>query len=413
MKQVNLNIIIFMLFIRGLLNAEPLLVVAIMVKNEEAVIKATLEPYLKADPTGQKIGYLVFDTGLDSWSLTMQKAQELFNEYGISNYYILQEPFIDFASSRNRALDLVEQKFSQACFVLMPDAEWYINNVEALLDYCEREICHEGFGPYFIRLIDNRFDFFIPRLLRQNLHSRFKGVVHEALVVYADQVASTKLPADIYFKYSPSAHGLKKSEQRYIRDRDLLLKQFQKDPNDSHATFYLAQTYEVLGDWANAYYYYTIRTTQPGWDEDNFLAAYRRAVAADNLASSKEMFSWLEVQELYLQAYAARPFRIEPLIRIAQHYLKEQKMALAFLYARCALDFEYPSTDTNFVERDMYDFERYQIVGVSCWYIGYYELGEWAMAKAIEACPDNLILYQNLAYYIDRKNASTGSARTE
>ena len=405
MKLESLGIVIVTLFFWCLSYGEPLLVIAIMVKNEEAVIKTTLEPYLNADPKGQKISYLVFDTGLDSWSLTMQKAQELFNEYGIDNYYILQEPFVDFATSRNRALDLVEQKFPQACFVLMPDAEWYINNVEGLLEYCERERYQEGFGPYFIRLMENKLDFFTPRLLRQNLHSRFKGVVHEALIVYANQIALTKLPLDIYFRYSPSLYGQKKSEQRYIRDRDLLLKQYQEDPYDAHATFYLAQTYEFLGDWANAYYYYTIRTTQPGSDEDNFLAAYRRAVAANNLESSQRIFSWLDVQELYLQAYIMRPFRIEPLIRIAQHYIKEQKMALAFLYARCALDVDYPHNDINFVEKDMYDFERYQIMGVCCWYLGYYELGEWAIRKAIEARPDIPLLYQNLEYYINSKKS--------
>ena len=404
MKLESLSIIILTLFFSCLSYSDPLIVVAIMVKNEEAVIKPTLEPYLKADPKGEKINYLVFDTGLDSWSLTMQKAQELFNEYGTNNYYIIQEPFIDFATSRNRALDLVEEKFPHACFVLMPDAEWYINNVEALIKYCEHERYHEGFGPYFIRIIESKLDFFTPRLLRQNLHSRFKGVVHEALSVHAHQIGCTKLPDDIYFRYSPSIDGQKKTMQRYIRDRDLLLKQYQQDSSDAHATFYLAQTYEFLGDWANAYYYYTIRTTQPGSDEDNFLAAYRRAVAADNLESSQKVFSWLEVQELYLQAYKMRPFRIEPLIRIAQHYLKEQNMALAFLYARCTLDIGYPYDDINFIEKDMYYFERYQLMGVCCWYLAHYELGQWAMRKAIEARPDIQLLYQNLEYYINRGN---------
>ena len=94
---------------------DPLLVVVIMVKDETEVIRPTLEMYCKADPEGKKIAYVVYDTGLDPWSSTMQKAKELFTDYHISNYYIIQEPFVDFATSRNKALDIVEQKFPECC----------------------------------------------------------------------------------------------------------------------------------------------------------------------------------------------------------------------------------------------------------------------------------------------------------
>jgi len=96
-----------------------------MVKDETDVIRPTLEMYCKADPTGQKIAYIVYDTGLDPWSPTMQKAKELFEDYHLTNYHIIQEPFVDFATSRNRGLDLVELHYPNAGFMLMPDAEWY------------------------------------------------------------------------------------------------------------------------------------------------------------------------------------------------------------------------------------------------------------------------------------------------
>ena len=379
---------------------DPLLVVAIMVKDEESVIKATLAPYVEYDKN-KEIGFLVFDTGPEKISLTMQKAQELFNEYGISKAYIFQEPFVDFSTSRNRALDLVEMTFPNACFVLMIDAEWYINDVHALLEFCKKEADANNFGPYFIRLIESRLDFYTPRLLRQTLHSRFKGVVHEALVVYASQVAYTRLSEAIFFRYSPSNRGQEKSKARYIRDCQLLLQEFQKDPTNTHTTFYLAQTYEFLGDWQNAYYYYDLRCNQPGWEEDNFLAAYRRAVAAENLYKQGTTLTWPHVHELYLQAYAMRPTRIEPLIKIAHHYLDQNSMALSFLYAKYALDIPYPASDTSFVEKSMYDFERYTLMGVAAWYVGSYDLGKWAIKKALEVQPDNQLLHNNLQFYLN------------
>ena len=380
--------------------SDPLLVVAIMVKNEEAVIQRTLEPYLKADPKGATISYLVFDTG--STDSTIQKAHELFASYQIYNYYILQEEFVDFSTSRNRALDLVESHFPDACFILMPDAEWYMNDVAGLLDYCRKEALNEYLGPYFIRIIERTLDFFVPRLIRQKLHSRFKGVVHEALTVYAEQLPFTRLPASIYFEYKPTDVSQERSKQRHIRDRDLLLKAYQKDPNDAQTTFYLGQTYESLGDWENAYKFYTIRSNQDAWEEDNFLAAYKRAYAAENLMKQNRFLSWETVHAMYLKAYAMRPTRIEPLMRIAWHYLDENNMPLAFLYARYALDIPYPAKDTNFVEKEMYHFQRYATVGIAAWYVQQYEIGEWALRKALEAQSDNQMLRDNLKFYVDR-----------
>ena len=380
--------------------AEPLLVVAIMVKNEEAVIQRTLEPYLKADPFGRQISYLVFDTG--STDRTIGKAHELFNAYGITNFYIFQEEFVDFSTSRNRALDLVEQCYPNAIFVIMPDAEWYINDVPGLLNYCKKEEFNE-FGPYFIRIIEATLDFFVPRLIRQNLHSRFKGVVHEALTVYSEYLPYTRLSSTIYFEYKPSDKSIEKSKKRHIRDRDLLLKAYEKDPHDCQVTYYLGQTYESLGDWENAYTFYTIRSNQTAWEEDNFLAAYKRAFCADNLAKQNRFFSWEIVHSLYLKAYAMRPTRIEPLIRIALHYFEEKNMPLAFLYAKYVLDIPYPEKDTNFVEKEMYHYSRYALVGITAWFMQQFDLGEAVLRKAIDAQPDNQILYENLILYVERR----------
>jgi tetratricopeptide (TPR) repeat protein len=398
MKLKNIGILI--LFASNLIMADPLLVVAIMVKNEELVIAKTLEPYAKADPQ-KNIAYFVFDTR--STDLTIQKAQEFFASYGITNFHICQEEFVDFSTSRNRALDLVEHYYPNATFVIMPDAEWYINDVPGLLKYCQQEKYNEQFGPYFIRIIEATLDFFVPRLIRQKLHSRFKGVVHEALTVYSEQIPFTRAPSTIYFEYKPTHVSQEKTRKRHVRDRDLLLTAYEKDPSDTQVTYYLAQTYESLGDWENAYKFYTIRTNQNGWEEDNFLAAYKRAFSADNLMKHTKAMSWEQVNALYLKAYSLRPTRIEPLIRISSYYFEEQNFPLAYLYARYSIDIPYPLKDTNFVEKDMYHYSRYALVGITGWYMQDYERGEVALRKAIEIAPDDVLLYQFLTLYVDHR----------
>ena len=57
--------------------------------------------------------------------------------HDLEHAYIMEEPFVDFATSRNRALDLAEQIFVNNSFLLMLDAEWYTHNVSELIDFCK------------------------------------------------------------------------------------------------------------------------------------------------------------------------------------------------------------------------------------------------------------------------------------
>src|SRR5271166_505862 len=110
-------------------NNNDLLTVVIMVKDEVNVIIPTLQPFIDAGITN----FLVLDTG--STDGTQIKAREYFDQCGFEHAYIVEEPFVDFATSRNRALDIAEQIFTNTTFFLMLDAEWYMHNVEGLLKY--------------------------------------------------------------------------------------------------------------------------------------------------------------------------------------------------------------------------------------------------------------------------------------
>ena len=185
MKAKNLSLFAIIFFISSMMwardtasasaNKGPLLVVVIMVKNEEAVIKQTLEMYCQADPHGDRISYYVYDTGDDAWSPTMQKAKELFDDYHLSNYFIMQEPFVDFSTSRNRALRYAEAKFPHAYFMIMPDAEWYLHDVPALLDFCEKHKDDTNFSAYLMRILSPGLDFYTPRLIRAMKVTILKG----------------------------------------------------------------------------------------------------------------------------------------------------------------------------------------------------------------------------------------------
>ncbi len=404
MKAVSLLSLIFCLLQAFFLNCyDPLLVVVLMVKNEEHVICETLQPFVGAkyfkDANNEEltIGYLIFDTG--STDNTIPVVEKFLKKNQV-NYVIKQEPFIpttdcpcfDFAKSRNRGLELAEEAFPNAAFMLMPDAEWYIKDVPTLLKFCD-EHQNNPCPSYLMRIMNTALDFYTPRLVKCSAKTRFTGGVHEII----DQVSTEKVPPCCYFELRPSAYGQEKSRQRWRRDAEKLFQEYQQDPTNPRTVFYLAQTYACLGNFEKACYWYSKRCEMPGWEEENFMARYKLALAYEALGK------WQEALPNLLQAYNMRPSRIEPLIILAAHYNATHEYQIASLFAKRAVEISYPDNDILFIEKHFYDYVRYDLLSCAAWYAGDYEAGEKATKKALEIKPDNPQLHVNLAAYLLRK----------
>lgn len=392
--------IILLLFISVVLHAEQeiprdLLTIVLMVKNEEAAIVDTLEPFVMAGLDA----FLIFDTG--STDNTIAVATDFFNKHHVQRYVILQEPFIDFATSRNRALDLAEEQFPDSIFFLMPDAEWYTHNVKGLIDFCiaERD---QDITSYLMRITNPIIDFCVPRLIRGKSHARFIGVVHE---IIPSRVIK-KLPNDVYFELGSSEYGSEKSRKRWERDLGLLIKEYEKHPHCSRTTFYLAQTYECLNDAYNAYRYYKLRSEQPGWPEENYETFYRLGYTAEYLSFTDPHYTWDMAYRYYSIAHKISPHRVEPLVRIAEHYWAggsdASNIPLCYLFARRACELAYPEHDCLFINPYFYTFKRYELFSNAALIMQDFENGEAATRIALSIC-DLPHLQNNLAAYIKHR----------
>lgn len=373
---------------------DPLLVVALMIKNEGPVIDDTLRPLVD----GGIDSFLIFDTG--STDDTVEKVHDFFIEHNINNFAILQENFIDFAASRNRALDLVDEYFPAATFVLMPDAEWILHNIQELLTFCQ-EYKNDYHTSYLMRLVHNTtMEFYVARLIRRESHCRFKSPVHEYLV----SPSNMNVPTNIYIECTASKYGAEKSRKRWERDLNILLKAYAEDPTEPRTTFYLAQTYACLGDDENAFRFYERRTQLPSWAEENFQALYQLARITEDLATRdtahETPYDWSLAQWYYLKAYAMRPTRIEPIVHLALHYVYAHDYANAYIFAKVACETPFPAEDILFVEKEMYLYTRYDIVAQCGIHIGQYAQGEWAVKKALEYNPNARHLQDLLTQYL-------------
>lgn len=389
----------FKLFGQDLTNIttkDPLLVVVLMVKDEEPVIIRTLESYA----IDQDIAFFIYDTG--SKDNTISVSEDFFKKNNIKNWAIAQEEFIDFATSRNKALRLAEEKFPNACFLLMPDAEWYIHNMHELVNFCKEESCKK-IPVYLMSIVSGNIHFTTPRLIRACQNVRFEGVVHESIYCSKEH----KMPSSTYFEVGSSRYGIEKSRKRWERDAVLLLKFYKENPENSRNLFYLAQTYDCLGDLENAYKFYELRSKVRGWDEEDFMTIYRLAQVTDTLSTMpNDPEKWrLLAQDYYLKAYNFRPTRAEPLVKLAQSHLRQNNMGLAYLFARHASQIQFPEKDTLFVEPELYDFCPFDILGISCWYVDQDKIGIEALEKALKVRPDMPHLHRNLANFIDREKS--------
>jgi len=93
------------------------------------------------------------------------------------------------------------------------------------------------------------------------------------------------------------------------------------------------------------------------------------------------------------------PHRAEPLFRIACHYIRNNEHATAYLFAIRAAQLPFPERDGLFVEKKIYDYLRYDILGQCAIYAGEAIIGKAAVLKAMETAPHDPCLHHNLAIY--------------
>lgn len=390
---------------------KPLIVILLMVKNEKEVIVPTLKTYLTKETlekrdTGE-VGFVLFDNGSNDGTEVL--AEEFFKSHGVKKYLIKKDPeWLGFGMTRNKALALARATFPNSTFILFPDAEWYLHTMDELLDFCKKEAAKEKAGehlPCYYALWMRRpgCEMGQQRLFLTHDDVQFdKRRVHEC----PNKYAGARVPKNIFFELGSSKSGWEASQRRW-RTRDIpdMLKDFAEDPRDVRTVHYLALTYLWIGDYQNAYNFFKLRTQLNSFPEEDYRGFYNLGRAAEALAEKEpHLYKWEEALKYYLQAHSMGPSpRAEPLIRIARHYLNEDNHPLAYIFARRACELSIPLGDCLPYDKELYDYDRHEILCRSAWYTQDYERGEEAVKKAMEAHPNEQQLYRNLAFYWERK----------
>ncbi len=200
---------------------------------------------------------------------------------------------------------------------------------------------------YQVRCRRDGLFFWRLQLFRHGLRGRCEGVVHER-IVWDDLYVIERLEGEYHLE-SRNLGARSRDPQRYARDRDLLLAEVERTPEDTRSVFYLAQSYFDLGDFGNARNWYARRVEMGGWDQEIYYSMCQVAASMAQLDTP-----WPDVQNAYLQAWEFRPTRAEALHAIAQWYREQRRYQLGHLFAEPAAEIPLPEEDNLFVRSDIY-----------------------------------------------------------
>ena len=239
-----------------------------------------------------------------------------------------ERPWRDFGFNRSEALQLAQGK---ADYIWVMDAD---DTLEGTPDF-------QGLTAdcYLMLVRVEQTAFWRRQLFRNGVPWRYEAVLHEYAVCDIPH-SEANLEGD-YCILGRHLGARTLDPMKLDRDCEVLLAQVQRNPDDAHAIFYLAQSYEFMEDHRNARLWWERRAQMLGEDQVVFYAMLRMARAMNNLGEP-----WADVQEAYLRAWEFRPTRAEALEAIAFHYIECQQYELGYLFAARAARIPPPQTDT-------------------------------------------------------------------
>jgi glycosyltransferase involved in cell wall biosynthesis len=310
-------------------NARPTICLNMIVRDEVHIIAEALNataPYISS--------WVIVDTG--SQDGTQQVIRDHMAALGIPGE-LYERPWRNFGHNRTEALTLAQ---GRADYILVIDAD---DTIVGTPDFTGLDA-----DIYEIRIRQEAVRGWRPQMFRDGLPVRYVGVVHEFVECDEDHVTS-RLNDD--FAIESRRLGARNLDpQKYARDRDLLLAEVERNPEDTRSVFYLAQSCFDLEDYAAAVTWYERRTHMGGYDEEVYFSLYRKAGAMEVLGEP-----WPEVQAAYLRAWEFRPTRAEPLYCIAFAYRSAGRYELGHLFARQAEEIPMPD-DNLWVDAGVYNF---------------------------------------------------------
>lgn len=258
--------------------------------------------------------WLIVDTGSKDDSVNKVKTvlEDIPGE-------LVHLPWTDFATIRN---ELQQLSRGRADYILWLDADETITSSshQPWIDLHEQ--------AYSIEVKTSRGSYLQCRLIRDDNDYCYTGNIVETITTpeltpVLDSISVTHHEDGVRWR-DPA-----KNQRDILAFKSALL----DTPKDPLLTLALADSYAAQGELVEALHYYQIRASLKGHEAQVWYALYQAARMQDELGFGIE-----KVIQAYYQAYDYRPEKIEPLIRIARHCRRAQKLDTGLNIIKTALE---------------------------------------------------------------------------
>jgi glycosyltransferase involved in cell wall biosynthesis len=340
-----------------------------MVKNESKRIQVTLDSLVSYVDC-----LIVYDTG--STDDTVDIISKHCEKHCI-DLHLIKGEFVNFEVSRNVGLEFADTV--QTCsYLLLMDCNDELRGGDELLEETRKYKDVSHISAFMVSQewytgTHNRYRNI--RLIKARAGWRYKGVVHEYLHnPVTSEIADTRISEKVVL-YQDRTQDDDKSRKRFEKDKVLLLKEHETNPTDARTVFYLAQTYACLKDSENAFKYYSLRASMPGYEDERFHSLLKCGELSVGMKKN-----WYETLPWFIKAMEHSE-RVEPYIHVTHYYNNQGKYQLAYMFIRKACELPYPNTNL-FVDLPSYDYKGWHLMGVCAYYNQQYQTGYDACKKA-------------------------------
>jgi glycosyltransferase involved in cell wall biosynthesis len=305
---------------------------AMIIKNEGPIL-----PRLFESVRGFVSEYCVVDTGSTDDTIDVLKSMDM---PGV----VLEEPFVDFATTRNYMIDKCRQVMTSCDYLVLLDADMVLR-VSPAWDWAKLD------GRDVFNLVQiSGVEYENVRMIRRDAPDiRVVGATHEYYDVPTQYTRGT-LPKEL-IHIEDVGDGKAKGD-KFERDERLLRRELEKDPDNVRTVFYLANTLKDQGKYADAIPYYERRATMGGWFAE---ADYSRFMLSTCYLALNDLDNARKYGEL--AAFAGMAKRAEPLYFLAFHLRQHGQDKLAYYYATLAAKIPKPGiTRALFISNAIYDY---------------------------------------------------------
>ena len=252
---------------------------------------------------------------------------------------LYHRPFTNFRDTRNLCFDLAEKQSRVPCKHLMMLDDTYIvrGDLRRFLMEVRGDQVADSFSLY-VSTDDTQYA--SNRILRTETRLRYKHKIHEVLDDNNNvNVIMFKESANILDRRFPYMET--RTMDRKRQDLEWLKEEIRDNPTEPRHYYYLAQTYNLLGEHQKAFEAFQKRVEfkNSGFIQERVDAAFESA----RLANFQLKRSWDECLKLYETAWRIDESRPESLYFIGVHYFTEDHFSKAYSYFKQAFELGYPA----------------------------------------------------------------------